>query len=151
MTRYVIDLKELVSCWDYNKNVVDIKEATISSRKKYFWICPKGHSYEQDSYSKSTGIGCPYCSGNKVLKGYNDLATTNPDVLNEWDYKKNNDITPFNISYGSTKKVWWVCPKGHEYNISPAQKIRCKVICPVCSNQKVLKGYNDFATKHPKL
>jgi hypothetical protein len=38
MTRYVIDLKELVSCWDYNKNVVDIKEATISSRKKYFWI-----------------------------------------------------------------------------------------------------------------
>ena len=52
------------------------------------------------------GCGCPYCSNNSILKGFNDLATTNPEVLNEWDYEKNRElgITPFLISHGSTKK-----------------------------------------------
>ena len=45
------------------------------------------------------------------------LAEHNPELLKEWDYEKNNELglTPETISYGSAKKVWWICPKGHSY------------------------------------
>ena len=33
------------------------------------------------------------------------------DLLKEWDYEKNSKlkIIPNNISYGSAKKVYWIC------------------------------------------
>ncbi len=145
---------ELLKEWNYEKNdAIGIKpdEITNGGKNKVWWKCDKGHEWSSIIRSRITGSGCPYCSNNLVLKGYNDLATTNPEVLNDWNYEKNINITPFEISHGSTKKVWWKCNKGHEYNISPAQKIRGKIVCPICSNQQVLKGYNDFATRHPKL
>ena len=145
---------ELLKDWNFEKNNeigLYPNKITNGGREKIWWKCDKGHEWNSIARSRIKGHGCPYCSNNLVLKGYNDLATTNPDVLKDWNYEKNTNITPFEISHGSTKKVWWKCDKGHEYNISPAQKIRGKVTCPVCSNQQVLKGYNDLATRHPKL
>ena len=46
-------------------------------------------SYIASVGSRIKGTGCPYCAGQKVLEGYNDLATTNPELLEEWDYQKN--------------------------------------------------------------
>ncbi len=43
-----------------------------------------------DSKQKSRA-GCPYCSGQKVLKGTNDLQTVNPVLAREWDYEKTTD------------------------------------------------------------
>ena len=34
---------------------------------------------------------CPFCSHKKLLSGYNDLATTYPQIAAEWDYEKNKD------------------------------------------------------------
>lgn len=53
--------------------------------------------------------GCPYLSrkARGVWRGYNDLATVRPDVAAQWDYQKNYPLTPSDVSYGSTKKVWW--------------------------------------------
>ena len=147
---------ELLKEWNYEKNEkIGIRpdEITNGGRNKVWWKCEKGHEWDSIIRSRITGSGCPYCSNNAVLKGYNDLATTNPQVLKDWNYKKNNDlnITPYNISHGSTKQVWWTCSKGHEYKVSVAQKIRQNIKCPICANQQLLKGYNDFATKHPQL
>ena len=36
---------------------------------------------------------CPYCRNQKVLKGFNDLATTQQSLMNEWDYVNNLLIT----------------------------------------------------------
>lgn len=121
--------------------------------KKVWWKCEKGHKWNSIIRSRITGSGCPYCSNNLVKKGYNDIATTNPELLEEWDYEKNDKlgIFPSNLSHGSTKLVWWKCKKGHEYQISVAQKTNRNVNCPICANQQLLKGYNDFATKHPEL
>ena len=105
--------KEIIKYWDFNKNKNDrLEKTTLGSHDKAWWICDKGHSYEQVIRSKVKGIGCPICSNKKVLKGYNDLATTNPELLKEWNYGKNNllDLTPELVTKGSEKKVWWVCP-----------------------------------------
>ena len=145
---------ELLKEWNYEKNNeigLYPNKITNGGREKIWWKCDKGHEWNSIARSRIKGHGCPYCSNNLVLKGYNDLAITNPDVLKDWNYERNTNVTPFEISHGSTKRVWWKCDKGHEYNISPAQKIRGKVACPVCSNRQILKGYNDFATRHPEL
>ena len=87
---YLIDNKELMKEWDFNKNdELGIKPNEIStgSKKKVNWICNKGHKYIKSVYDKTHGTNCcPYCSNKKVLKGYNDLTTTNPELLSEWEY-----------------------------------------------------------------
>lgn len=91
MTRFVSDYKILLDSWDYEKNTVSPSETKLYSHQKIWLKCDKGHSYEQVPYLKLKGIGCPYCSNNKVLEGFNDLKTTNPEILNLWDNKKNKN------------------------------------------------------------
>lgn len=55
------------------------------------------------SYEISSGK-CPYCSGMRVLQGFNDLATVNPAIAKEWDYEKNDELSPEKITAGSGKK-----------------------------------------------
>ena len=43
-----------------------------------------------------------------------DLTKTHPNLIKEWDYSKNT-ILPTDVSFGSAKKVFWICPKGHSY------------------------------------
>lgn len=147
---------ELLTEWNYDKNdKLNITPESIGKgySKKIWWKCGKGHEWDSAIYSRIAGSGCPYCSNQKIKKGYNDIATTNPELLKEWDYEKNDKIgiTPFDVSHGSTKKVWWRCENGHEYQTSIAQRTGKKSGCAICANQQLLKGYNDFATRYPVL
>lgn len=107
----------LASEWNYEKNGnLTPHDVTAGSRKKVWWLCEKGHAYEQSIIKRTNrGYSCPYCSGHKALKGFNDLSTVNPRLAKEWHPIKNGDLTPFDITAGSGKKVWWLCPLGHEY------------------------------------
>lgn len=144
---------ELLKEWNYEKNGNLTPESIApSSSKKVWWICSNGHEWQATPNKRSKGSGCPYCSNNKIMKGYNDLETTNPSVLKEWNYKKNGNLKPDEVMAGSNKKVWWICPKGHEYETSILNKTkRNGTKCPICCNQKVLKGYNDLKTLNPDL
>lgn len=143
---------ELLKEWNYNKNGKLTPESiSPSSSKKVWWICSKGHEWQTSPNKRSNGSGCPYCSNNKILKGYNDLETTCPKLVKEWNYKRNN-LSPSEVMSGSNKKVWWVCPKGHEYEASILNRTKNNgTKCPICCNQKVLKGYNDLETLNPNL
>lgn len=105
----------LLKDWDYQKNILKPNEVTARSNRKVWWICNKGHSYEATTAKKTDGQGCPYCSNKKVLKGYNDLSTTHPDLAKEWHPTENGALKPTDVVAGSAKKVWWMCLKGHEY------------------------------------
>ena len=125
-------------------------DVTSGSTKKVWWRCDKGHEYEAQIYNRKNGRGCPYCSNRKVLKGYNDLLTINPELSREWHPTNNRGLTPSNVTIGSGKKVWWKCEKGHEWEATINSRRRGNR-CPYCSNTKVLKGYNDIATIKPEL
>ncbi len=129
------------------------KDIKPFSNKKIWWRCEKGHEYQAMVNARTgRGNGCPYCSGHKVLPGFNDLATLKPNLIKEWDYNKNTDITPSQITTGSDKKVWWVCKKGHEYQTAIYHRTGNKpTACPICANRKLLKGYNDFKTLYPDI
>ena len=104
---------DLLNEWNEKNNELGIFPDKVSacSSKKVWWVCWKGHEWKVSIANRSNGSNCPVCSHHKVLSGYNDLKTTRPDLLKEWDYEKNNElgIFPDKVSYGSSKKVWWKC------------------------------------------
>lgn len=143
--------EKIMKYWNFNRNTeLDLTCLTEKSCKNAWWICEKGHEWETTINHLYRGTRCPYCSGNKILKGYNDLMTTNSKDLKEWDYSK-NEISPDEVSNGSRKKVWWVCPQGHSYLMPIVNKIKCGNSCPICSNRIVLEGYNDLKSKYPDI
>jgi len=140
---------ELSDEWDYLRNGTLLPtEVTGGSNKKVWWICQKGHSWEASISSRSRGTGCPYCCNQRTLTGYNDLATLNPILAKEWNYEKNGNLKPTDITAKSNRRVWWKCKNGHEWENSPNQ--RNNRGCPYCSNQLLLPGYNDLFTTHPE-
>ena len=132
--KYVIDNEELMKEWDWVENdklSLDPQKLTYSSNKKAFWICKKGHKWYSNIRDRNKGSGCPYCSNNKILKGYNDLATINPMLSKEWNHEKNVDLRPDMVTAGSEKKVWWKCKKGHEWQSVIAYRNQGRG-CPLC-------------------
>ena len=87
---------------------------TCRSGLKVYWVCPEGHPYQATVLNRTSGKGCPYCSGKKVLAGYNDLATLRPEIARQWDYEKNT-LTPQEVTAFSHKKVWWKCRHGRSW------------------------------------
>ena len=83
------------------------------------------------------------------------LAEHNPELLDEWNYIKNDElgITPYSVSYGTEKKVWWICKKcGYSWYSTIVSRTRKKGSgCPVCGHRIVVAGINDLATLYPDL
>lgn len=87
---------------------------------------------------------CRKCSGKKnsnaISKGRinenNCFAEKFPDLIKEWHPTKNGNKTPFDYSYGSSLKVWWICHKGHEYKMTPHGRTNQKSNCPQCNLSK---------------
>ena len=151
MKKYLIDNKELMKEWDYEKNInLDPSNITLGVHKLVWWICPNGHSYESYVYTRVKGHGCPYCAGQKPIIGVNDFKTLNPNLIKEWDFKKNKKLLPENYTSNSGKKVWWICKNGHEFESTINNRVKGHG-CPYCAGNKVIKGENDLATLNPKL
>ena len=116
------------------------------SHSKFNWKCSFGHRWNATVASRSAGNGCPACSGKAVSAGYNDLATINPELAAEadgWD--------PTTLTVSSGKKVGWKCKLGHQWTVPVSGRTGRNRGCPICSNQKVLVGFNDLATINPEL
>ena len=128
---------EISKSWDSAKNDgVLPNNIGLSSKKKYWWICNKGHSYEALIQQRVKGSGCPYCSGRKVLSGFNDLATLNPNIAKEWHPNKNGTLLPSDVSAGSHEKRWWLCSRcGHEWLSAPHTRLYGSG-CPKCSSER---------------
>lgn len=121
------------------------------------WKCNLGHIYEASPNRRTnlsgrdSLVGCPYCGGKKVLKGFNDLLTHRLDVALEadgWD--------PSTVHHNSHLKLDWKCKLGHKWNA----QVKSRVIggrkqeglgCPTCSNKVLLTGFNDTATRFPEI
>lgn len=144
--------KNLLEQWDFKKNR-DIlpSEVAPGSDKIAWWICEAGHSFDMQIKKRTLrGNGCPYCSGHRVLVGFNDLATTHPHLAKEWDFEK-NDCSPTDVSKGSNQKVYWKCEKGHHWLAQINSRAGRNLGCPYCSGKLPICGETDLATIHPSL
>ena len=109
---------ELSKEWHPTKNGnLTPKDVAPYSRKKAWWICEKNHEWETKIISRIVGTGCPYCAGKAVCKD-NCLQTKNPKLSRQWHPTKNGNLTPRDVTPGSSKKVWWLCSNNHEWQAS---------------------------------
>ncbi|GAB5613935.1 hypothetical protein JCM37172_10380 [Faecalimonas hominis] len=106
---------KLASEWS-EKNEIKPTEVSIGSHKKVIWKCKLGHEWIATVKSRTINrTGCPYCSHNKVLAGFNDLATLFPEVADEWSDK--NEKKPTEVMAFANSKAWWKCKTcGYEWN-----------------------------------
>ena len=85
-----------------------------------------------------------------MIEKENSLADRFPELAKEWHPTKNGDLTPYDITSGSGKRVWWRCSKGHEWQAVVYSRHN-GTGCPICSNKTVQAGFNDLATCNPIL
>jgi hypothetical protein len=147
------EFPDITKEWDYSKN--ELSPSLISSRsgKKVSWIGKCGHRWETSISNRTTkNSNCPICANRTTMPGYNDIRTTHPNLLIEWDYSK-NIIKPTEVSFGSDKiKIWWKCCKcSNSWLATSNQRTNLKSNCPYCSNQAIIYGYNDLLTTHPDI
>jgi hypothetical protein len=117
------------------------------SKQKKKWRCLQGHKWSASVNSRtSRNTKCNVCNGRQVSPGFNDLATTHPELAREahgWD--------PSTVVAGSNRKFSWICSKGHIWTASVESRAKLNRGCGVCSHNHVLRGFNDFATSHPEF
>lgn len=81
-----------------------------------------------------------------VIVGWNDLATTHPELAKECL----DDATKYVA--GTAKKLCWkcsICP--NKWKATGCNRVNGCGGCGVCANRIVLKGWNDIATTRPDL
>ena len=175
---------DLAKEWNYEKNG-DLKPEDVScgSNKKVWWKLPydvpddypvehlrgKHFDFEWEASigDRTRGVNCPFlCQNPKTWKGFNDLATTNPNLAGEWDYKLNIGLTPSDVTANSGKNVWWHL----QYDIPNdymVENLRGKRVdfrwqaavsdrnngngCPFLAGKAVWPGFNDLRTTNPEL
>ena len=124
----------------------DPTTVTAGSTLKLPWRCSLGHEWmTTPSHRSGQGQGCPYCANRRVLVGFNDLATTYPEVAAQARFD------PTTVTFGSNKPMPWRCRHGHEWIAPVAGRTTSGEGCPVCAGREVVAGLNDLATTHPEL
>jgi DNA-directed RNA polymerase subunit RPC12/RpoP len=118
------------------------RNVAVSSNKKVWWLCQKGHEWEAIVANRNRGNDCPYCAG-KIVNDQNCLQTVNPTLAKEWHPTKNGSLTPMNVTAGSHSKVWWQCPRGHEWKAIIYSR-NSGIGCPNCHSQTSLLELRVF-------
>ena len=141
---------ELLGQWDERNAPLTPKTVSYGSKKKLWWHCRKGHSWQAAVYNRSAGSGCPYCAGKAVESGGNDLASVYPELAKQWDAVKNAPLTPADVTPHTHRKVWWKCAQGHEWQASVHSRAQ-GTGCPICTNHIPVVGENTLADRFPQV
>lgn len=137
---------ELAGQWDQDANgVLKPNQVTPHSNRRVWWRCEKGHTYQAVISDRAKDrSGCPVCGGRKVLVGFNDLESQEPEIATQWHGELNGDLTPRMVSVGSNKKVWWQCPLGHVWETAIYIRTgRSRCGCPVCAGNIKKQQFRD--------
>ena len=81
----------------------------------------------------------------------NSLVVKCPDILDLWDYEKNEGVCPQEISLHTKRKVWWKCDKGHSWQAPVNGVAGSGTRCPYCAGFKAIPGETDIATLFPEI
>lgn len=142
---------DLIEEWDFTRNSSHPSSVLSGSQTKFYWICPEQHSYIKTPYNRTVqGQSCPICNGRKILAGFNDFETKYPEKAKLWNNELNGGLVPSKIASSDRRRFYWDCSTGHVYVSSVSQVVK-GYGCGVCSGKQVLAGFNDLASKAPKL
>ncbi len=142
---------EIAAQWHPTKNKnLKPSDVTSTSHIKVWWLYPyddpdtgKHFDFEWEASINNRVLkkaDCPFINtgggSRNVWVGYNDFATTHPDLAEQMHPTKNGNILPTMFTAGSKTDLWWICDKGHEWKISVVQRTTKKSQCPVCNRER---------------
>ncbi len=126
------NMKYLLSEFSPN-NAKKTRDISYGSADNYFWICPEyKHEYDMSvALRTSLRCNCPYCAGQRLLVGFNDLWTTHPHVAKLLKNKQRG----YEITAGTHKKEDFQCEQcGLEKNVVVKSVTQSGFSCPRCSD-----------------
>ena len=136
--------------WSDRNDAITPDMVSAGSHDKVWWKGSCGHEWMAAVNNRALShTGCPYCSSRKLLIGFNDLQTKNPELAREWS-ERNLPLTPDRVMPFSRKKLWWKCPQGHEWQATANSRSRGSK-CTVCRNRLIIPGLNDLPARYPEL
>ena len=114
------------------KNEKSSDEITVNSSIKGWWQGSCGHEWESTVRNRTSGNGCPFCSNKKLLFGFNDMWTTNPELAK---LLANSD-DGYKHMQSSRAKVDWKCQECNNIIKSKSiSDVKSKgLCCPKCSD-----------------
>lgn len=138
---------DISKTWDVHRNgkytPYDFSQFSV---KRFWWICEHGHSFDCTLANRNK-YGCPVCKGWRVAVGFNDLGTQRPDIARMWHPDMNGELTPYDITPGADKLIWWQCPideehvwEQHAWALTAPRRDKVKTHgCPYCSSHRTDK------------
>ena len=106
MKRMLADVRpELINEWSQRNLPLTPDSVTHGSNKIVWWNGKCGYEWRASIKNRViSGSGCPYCSHNAILEGYNDLASQKPELAAEWSYK-NAPLLPTQVQSLQTARL----------------------------------------------
>ncbi len=155
------DHKLKVECWDITENKIEPSSAFKGDNDKYWFKCYQcNHNFQQQLNVTTKGSWCSYCSKTssifceKSTKGecnhcFDKSFVSQPKSV-YWDYEKNINVNPYNITKSNGNKYWFICEKGHSFYISCSNIYGGKWCC-YCINKTEQKLYDKLHIIYPIL
>lgn len=136
---------DLIKEWDYLLNEKGPEKYSINSHEIVNWICKKcGRKWKASIKNRAVANQECVCHlhekiSKKVKKAYlnknGSLGETFPQLLESWDYEK-NERDPFLVSPYSNSEAYWKCEVcGAKWQSSIANRTRNPIVCPKCSRE----------------
>jgi hypothetical protein len=137
--------------WHPENSSLSPAKVQYGSHRKVWWRCRNGHEWQATPNTRTSGNGCPACSGH-LATSTTSLAGVAPLVAAQWDHRRNRGVTPDAVTAGAMTKYWWRCPvaRDHVWQATVASRVRGKSGCPACWGNLVTKS-NCLATTRPDI
>ena len=143
--------------FDSTKNAdLTANEIVAGTNKKIWWKCHLC-DYEwkaSGNHRTNKGRNCKACNNQAVKPDKsNSLAMAFPNLVEDFDYSKNGDLTPLELTQGGKTKIWWKCQTcEHSWSGRISHRTSTGAGCPCCSGNDVHSdGRNSMRNTHPNL
>ena len=113
------------------------RDVTVASSRRVWWRCSNGpdHEWLGSIGNRNLGCGCPFCAGRRVSVT-NSLAAREPKYARQWHPTRNGRLTPHDVTWGGSRRVWWRCHVGHEWQQTINGRTSKQGGCPLCRRRK---------------
>ncbi|MDI3467797.1 MAG: hypothetical protein OJF50_006618 [Nitrospira sp.] len=132
----------LAAGWHPTRNgLLTPDDITFSSRVRVWWICPNVPTHVWNTtVNNRQRSGCPYCAGRYTVgfrprkRETRPLAKTHEKLAKLWHPTLNGPLTPEDVTAGSKRVVWWMCPHDptHLRRLSVYRRTHFDVVCMPC-------------------
>ena len=145
------EFPEVAAKWLHDRNKgFKPNDFSSGSNVEVWFKCPEGvdHIFRKAISSMVMAArkglkGCPGCKGDLVTAA-NSLINKFPEIAKEYLDEK-NDKPKSDISYGSSRRVWWCCSQcSHEWQTSVSNRTQLGSACPACSGRITFYNINKY-------